>query len=195
VAPPPSGGPGPSSASPATPSTGGYAYTFPVDGKVSYARTHHDYPATDIIAACGLPVRAVVDGTVLEVTRVDVFDKATSKGEDRGGLSVSLLGVDGVRYYGSHLSSIAAGIDAGVVVKGGAQLGLVGKTGNANNTCHLHFGISPPCASTGDWWIRRGVLYPWKYLDSWKGGQLRTSPAADVAQWHDRKGCPAEPKS
>jgi len=164
-------------------------HVFPVQGKVSYGRTHHDYPATDIIAACGLPVRAAIDGTVLEVSRVDRFDKAHPKGEDKGGLSVSILGVDGVRYYGSHLSSIAAGIDAGVRVKAGAQLGLVGKTGNANNTCHLHFGISPPCSKVGDWWTRRGVVYPWKYLDAWRAG-TELSPVAEVAQWQKAHGCP-----
>src|SRR5262245_4389151 len=36
-----------------------YRYAFPVVGKVGYGRDHHDYPATDIIAACGLTVRAV----------------------------------------------------------------------------------------------------------------------------------------
>ena len=56
---------------------------------------------------------------------------------------------------------------------------LVGKTGNAS-VCHLHFGISPPCARTGDWWIRRGVIWPWPYLDAWRVGAVR-SPATEVA--------------
>ena len=27
-----------------------------------------------------------------------------------------------------------------------------------------------PCAGVGDWWIRRGVIWPWSYLDSWRAG-------------------------
>src|SRR5262245_35138009 len=55
--------PGGPAAADGTPPT---AYVFPVaSGDVTYERTHHDYPATDIIAACGAPVLAVTDGTVL----------------------------------------------------------------------------------------------------------------------------------
>lgn len=183
------------SAPPSLPSTANAArYVFPVEGKSSYAREHHDYPATDIIAACGLMVRAVTDGVVLEVSRIDNFDKKTSKGEERGGLSVSMLGDDGVRYYGSHFSAIDESVRPGVRVAAGTRLGLVGRTGNANNTCHLHLGISPPCASTGDWWIRRGVIWPWSYLDAWKAGTSR-SPVAEIQAWHQAHGCPPEPKN
>src|SRR6185503_8548660 len=44
-------------------------YVYPVAGRTSYGRTHHDYPATDIFAPCGTAVRAVTDGVVLEVSR------------------------------------------------------------------------------------------------------------------------------
>jgi peptidoglycan LD-endopeptidase LytH len=165
-------------------------YVFPVDGRASYAREHHDYPASDIIAPCGAVVRAITDGVVLEVSRVDTFDKRTSRGSDRGGLSVSILGDDGVRYYGSHLSAIEATVQPGVRVAAGGRLGLVGKTGNANNTCHLHLGLSPACARTADWWIRRGVVWPWSYLDAWRAGQPK-SPSAEIASWHATHGCPA----
>ena len=166
-------------------------YAFPVAGTVSYARTHHDYPATDIIAACGSAVRAVTDGVVLEVNRTDVYDAHTDDGADRGGLFVSLLGDDGVRYYGSHLSAVAAGINPGVRVKSGQVLGTTGDSGDAS-ACHLHFGISPPCAKQGDWWNQRGTLYPWPYLDSWRAGGQK-SPVAAVQKWHKSNGCPAKP--
>ena len=92
-------------------------------------------------------------------------------GKDRGGLSVSIIGEDGVRYYGSHLSKVEVGIEPGVVVTVGQKLGEVGSTGSARGTKpHLHFGISYP-TKPGDWAIRRGVLYPWKYLDAWKDGK------------------------
>ena len=45
---------------------------------------------------------AVTDGVILEVNRVDTWNPKIDAGATRGGLSVSLLGDDGVRYYGSH---------------------------------------------------------------------------------------------
>lgn len=166
-------------------------FVFPVVGKVGYAHTHHDYPATDIIAACGDEVRAVTNGVVLEVTRVDTWNPKVNAGATRGGLSVSIRGDDGVRYYGSHLEQINSNIKPGVRVKAGQALGKVGQTGDAS-VCHLHFGISPVCRGTGDWWIQRGVVWPWSYLDSWRAGG-RKSPVAAVAAWHQRYGCPSHP--
>lgn len=135
---------------------------------------------------------AVTDGTVLEVSRVDRFDRRGPKGPFNGGLSVSLLGDDGVRYYGSHLSVVADGLAAGVRVRAGQSLGTVGRTGNANNVCHLHFGISPRCTGKDDWWIRRGVVWPARYLDAWRRGVNR-EPAAEVTAWQRKHGCPAAP--
>jgi murein DD-endopeptidase MepM/ murein hydrolase activator NlpD len=168
-----------------------HRYVFPVSGNVSYAREHHDYPATDIIAACGSPVRAVTDGVVLEVSRVDRWDPATDDGADRGGLFVSLAGDDGVRYYGAHLRSVAAGVRKGVRVTAGEIVGRVGDTGRSG-ACHLHLGLSPPCARVGDWWVRRGVVPPWSYLDSWRKGGRR-SPVSAVTTWRKAHGCPDSP--
>ncbi|TDC81951.1 M23 family peptidase [Micromonospora sp. KC606] len=168
---------------------------FPVQAaRIAYHPTHSAYPGTDIFADCGEPVVAVTDGTVLEVSRVDRFDRRGPRGPHNGGLSVSLLGDDGVRYYGSHLSAISAGVDAGARVRAGQQLGRVGRTGNANDVCHLHFGLSPKCTGHDDWWIRRGVVWPAKYLDSWRGGGNR-SPVAEVAAWEREHGCPGTPGS
>jgi murein DD-endopeptidase MepM/ murein hydrolase activator NlpD len=164
-----------------------YRYVFPVDGDVSYAHAHHDYPASDIIAACGRTVRAVTNGVVLEVNRVDRWDPETNLGPDRGGLSVSILGADGVRYYGSHFSVIVGGLKAGSPVAAAEVIGRVGRTGDAS-ACHLHFGISPPCARTGDWAVRRGVVWPWPYLDSWRAGGSR-SPVTEVASWLAKHSC------
>jgi murein DD-endopeptidase MepM/ murein hydrolase activator NlpD len=155
-------------------------YAFPVAGEASFGSSHAGYRATDVFADCGTPVVAVTDGEVLEVSRVDRYDPDGVQGPDNGGLSVSVRGDDGVRYYGSHLSALAAGIDRGVRVRAGQRLGAVGRTGNANNICHLHFGLSPPCAGTGDWWMRRGVVWPAPYLRAWRRGEAR-SPAAEVA--------------
>jgi peptidoglycan LD-endopeptidase LytH len=169
-------------------------HVFPIAGPADYGHTHHDYPATDIFANCGTPVRAVTDGVVLEVERVDRFTLANPLGADKGGLSVSVRGDDGVRYYGSHLSAIAPGVDAGTRVAPGTTIGFVGQSGNASHVCHLHFGISPLCQATGDWWIRRGVVYPWRYLDAWKAG-TNLYPTDEIAGWQAAHGCPATPPS
>ncbi|MGI5212860.1 M23 family metallopeptidase [Plantactinospora sp. CA-290183] len=168
-------------------------YVFPVQtGNVDYHPTHSAYPGTDLFANCGSPVVAVTAGRILEVSRVDRYSRSGPQGPNNGGKSVSLLGDDGVRYYGSHLSTVNAGIDAGVRVRAGQQVGTLGRTGNANNVCHLHFGISPPCQRTGDWWIRRGVVWPATFLDAWRK-KRNTSPAAKVRQWHADRGCPKAP--
>jgi peptidoglycan LD-endopeptidase LytH len=159
-------------------------YVFPVRpvSAASYGRDHHDYPATDIFAACGTEVVSPTAGVVLEVSRRDRWDPAVNDGATRGGLSVTLFGDDGVRYYGSHYASIRTGIEPGVRVTAGQELGTVGRTGSARPTpCHLHFGISPPCGF-GDWQVRRGVIATWPYLDAWKAGTPR-SPASEVAAW------------
>jgi murein DD-endopeptidase MepM/ murein hydrolase activator NlpD len=172
-----------------------YDYAFPVSGcTTSYARSHHDYPATDVFAARGCAFVAPVAGRVDEVTYTDSWNGSTNKGADRGGLSVSVVGVDGVRYYGSHLSAIAAGIRPGVSVAAGTRLGSVGNTGSARGIAtHLHFGVSWPTRN-GVWWVRRGEVYPWPYLDSWRAGGDR-SPASAVAAKHRSTGdvppCPS----
>jgi len=174
----------------ATPNAPG-RYVFPVVGTASYARSHHDYPAADIMAPCGAKAVSPVDGTVLEVTRVDTYDHKVNAGATRGGLSISILGQDGARYYGSHYSAITAGIEPGVAVVAGQQIALVGKTGDAG-ACHVHFGLSPACTRTGDWWIRRGVIWPWPYLDAWRAGAAK-SPMAEVTVWQASHGCPTKP--
>jgi peptidoglycan LD-endopeptidase LytH len=167
-------------------------YVFPVvSSKASYAHTHHDYPASDIISPCGSPVVAVTTGVILEVGRTDTWNAKTDLGADRGGLFFSLLGDDGVRYYGSHLRSVNAGIDPGVRVSAGQNIAVVGDTGDAS-ACHLHFGLSPVCARTGDWWTRRGVIWPWSYLDAWRKGTM-TSPLPEITTWQKAHGCPTTP--
>lgn len=100
----------------------------------------------------------------------------------RGGLWVSIVGADGVRYYTSHLLDVAAGLEPGGRVESGDVIAHVGDTGNAAGTgCHVHFGLSPPCGP-GDWAVRRGTVYPWPYLDAWRAGR-QDSPAREVTAW------------
>jgi len=163
-----------------TPAQAAPIYLFPVAGcAVDYAHAHHDYAATDILTKAGCKFIAPIDGVVDEVNRVDVWSGKTNLGIDRGGLYVSVIGVDGVRYYGSHLRTIPASIQPGVDVKAGQLLGAVGATGSAKGTHpHLHFGISWPTPAD-TWWVRRGEVLPWKYLDAWKQGK-DLSPVKEV---------------
>lgn len=167
----------------AAPASAAPNYIFPVtDCEVNYARAHHDYAATDILAKKGCKFVSPVNGVVDEVNRIDLWSGKTNLGIDRGGLYVSVIGEDGVRYYGSHLTSVVTSIAPGVSVKAGQLLGKVGSTGSARGTApHLHFGISWPTPSQPNvWWVRRGVVLPWKYLDSWRSGK-DLSPAKAVA--------------
>ena len=167
----------------ASPASAAPNYIFPVaDCAVNYARAHHDYAATDILAKKGCKFVSPVNGVIDEVNRVDTWSGKTNLGIDRGGLYVSVIGEDGVRYYGSHLASVVASIQPGLTVKAGQILGKVGSTGSARGTApHLHFGISWPTPSQPNvWWVRRGVVLPWKYLDAWKSGK-DLSPAKAVA--------------
>ena len=153
-------------------------YTFPVSGcTVTYSKYHHDYPAADIFGKKGCAFVAPTAGVVDEVNAVDRWSGKTNLGPDRGGLSISIVGDDGVRYYGSHLLKIEAKIIPGYRVATGEKLGEIGSTGSARGTkAHLHFGISYP-TEKGIWWIRRGVglekgkTSPWKYLQAWQVGK------------------------
>lgn len=178
-------------ASPSAPVAKKVSYVFPVKtSNADWHTTHSGYKATDIFAECGEPVVATTSGVVLEISLKDIYREGAPDGPNNGGLSVSLLGDDGVRYYGSHLSKVQDGIKAGVRVSAGQQLGKVGHTGNASGVCHLHYGISAPCAKVGDWKVRRGVVWPYPYLDSWrKGGQK--SPVAEVTSWAKAHDCKA----
>ena len=170
-------------------------YTFPVSGcTVKYGKYHHDYPATDIQAKKGCAFVSPIAGVIDEVVLVDKWSGKTNKGADRGGLSVSIIGDDGNRYYGSHLSKVETNVVPGVRVATGEKLGEVGTTGSAKGTSpHLHFGISYP-TEKGIWWVKRGVglekgkTSPWKYLQAWQAGtDLKPKVITPVT-------IPAEPK-
>ena len=170
-------------------------YTFPIAGcTVKYGKYHHDYPATDIDAKKGCAFVAPITGVIDEVALVDKWSGKTNKGADRGGLSISIIGDDGNRYYGSHLSKIEVNIVPGYKVATGEKLGEIGSSGSAKGTKpHLHFGISYP-TDKGVWWIRRGVglekgkTSPWKYLQAWQVGKDLKPKVVIPAQ------IPAEPK-
>ena len=171
-------------------------YTFPSAGcSVTYSKYHHDYPASDIFAKKGCAFVAPIAGVIDEVNTVDKWSGKTNIGADRGGLSISIIGDDGLRYYGSHLSKIEPNIVPGYKVATGEKLGDIGSTGSAKGTKpHLHFGISYP-TEKGIWWVKRGVgleskgkTSPWKYLQAWQvGNDLKPKVVTPAT-------IPAEPK-
>lgn len=171
---PPTPTPAPPSATPLppTPERAALRYAFPVQNDACwYPATHHTYPAVDIFCPIGTPFVAVTSGVVDFVSREDVWDRATNRPEDRSGLAVAIIGDDGIRYYGSHLSEVAEGIEPGARVEAGQLLGLTGDTGNAKGTDpHVHFGISRP-TTPDDWEVRRGQVWPQPYLAAWKRGE------------------------
>ena len=136
----------------------------------------HGYPATDIFAVVGTQFVAVTNGVVDFVSHEDLWDPDHDDPALRGGLSVAIIGDDGLRYYGSHLSAVSDGIEVGVRVTAGQVLGLVGNSGDARNTLsHLHFGISRPTYPE-DWKARRGQVDPFPFLQAWRDGHNITPP-------------------
>ncbi len=178
------------------PATAAPKYVFPIANCVAtYGKFHHSYPATDINTKRGCAFVAPTAGVVDVVLTKDVWSGKTNLGQDRGGLAVGIIGDDGVRYYGSHLLKIEPGIAVGVRVAAGAKLGEVGTSGSARGTKpHLHFGISWP-TDNSVWWVRRGVVAPWRFLEAWKAGK-DLSPARAVNAAKLRLGeIPPEPKN
>ncbi len=93
----------------------------------------------DIMAPRGTPVRPAAPGYVLRTTDAD-----------RGGISVSIVGDGGVRYFYTHFDSLPAGLEVGQYVDLDTVIGYVGNTGNAAATApHLHFEVH--VSGSGEW--------------------------------------------
>ncbi len=118
-----------------------YLLAFPVAGKHTYfndfgaPRSQGSHQGNDIMAARGLPVRAVAPGIIKRMTRVET---------GLGGIWIWLQDTRGHEYYYAHLTSITAGLEAGSAVTLGQVIGAVGNTGDARyGATHLHFEIHP----------------------------------------------------
>lgn len=86
------------------------------------------HQGVDMLAPSGTPLQAVVSGRVVRRTN------------RLGGVTLSLHGENGTRYYYAHLRSYAGSEGE---VSAGQVIGYVGDTGNASGTPHLHFEIHP----------------------------------------------------
>jgi len=128
-----------------------YIKVFPVNGPHVLTDSWGDFRASlrgqghqgnDIMAARGVPVVAVADGTIKRLTRQET---------GLGGIWIWLVDNAGNEYYYAHLNDIAAGLDAGSKVTAGQQIGTVGNTGDARyGDPHLHFEIHPGGGSAID---------------------------------------------
>lgn len=112
---------------------------MPVDG-VSLGQIADTYGAPrwdrsheglDIFAPRGTPVRAAAPGFVYRIDDLSL-----------GGLTVTVFGDGGVRYFYTHFESVAEELTEGQRVETGDLIGYVGNSGNAAGTPpHLHFGV------------------------------------------------------
>ena len=118
-----------------------YLLAFPVAGKHTYfddfgaPRAQGTHQGNDVMAARGVPVRAVAPGTIKRMTRVE---------SGLGGIWIWLQDTRGHEYYYAHLTTISDGLEAGSPVTLGQVIGTVGNTGDARyGATHLHFEIHP----------------------------------------------------
>ncbi len=107
------------------PVQGGSAYGNTWGAPRSGGRRHQ---GVDMLAPTGTPLQAVVSGFV------------DHRSNALGGVTVSLRGDNGNRYYYAHLVAYE-GLPGRV--EQGQVIGYVGDTGNARGTPHLHFEIRP----------------------------------------------------
>jgi murein DD-endopeptidase MepM/ murein hydrolase activator NlpD len=115
----------------------GDGYFCPVAGPRHFSDTWGDsrsggrhHQGTDIMAARGTPIVAVIAGTIKTA-----YSSA-------GGISLYLRGVDGDEYFYAHNSRNV--VSTGEHVKAGEVIAYVGSTGNAPESApHLHFERHP----------------------------------------------------
>ncbi|MEU6738516.1 M23 family metallopeptidase [Streptosporangium sandarakinum] len=180
-----------------------FTYAFPVQGcRVTYQSQLLVLPKTTIWAAKGCSFVSPVNGVVDEVNVKNRWTASTDRGADREGRFVTVVGDDGVRYLGGHLERVAPGIVPGRRVTAGQILGQVGNSGNARSTAsNLYFAISWK-TDPSLWWVRRGMVNPWNYLDAWLNGNRTLSPRDEMAAVRNRTGaaprcttlCASKPK-
>ena len=114
---------------------------FPVQGLCFFGDTWHAprgggrlHVGTDIIAAEGKLLYAVVDGTISKM----YWDQPGAL----SGNGVRVAQDDGTYFTYLHMQGFAPGIEVGTKVKAGDVIGWVGNTGSSA-TPHLHFEIHP----------------------------------------------------
>ncbi len=94
-------------------------------------RGNRPHDGIDIFAPRGTPVRAAAPGFVYRIDDLSL-----------GGLSVTIVGGGGVRYFYTHFDGVPAALVEGQYVDTETIIGFVGNSGNAATTpTHLHLGV------------------------------------------------------
>lgn len=95
------------------------------------SRGNRPHDGIDIFAPRGTPVRAAAPGFVYRIDDLSL-----------GGLSVTVVGDGGVRYFYTHFDSVPETLVEGQYVDVETLIGFVGNSGNAASTpTHLHLGM------------------------------------------------------
>ena len=163
-------------------------YVFPFSRvPVTYPKDHLNYPAVDV-EGCYARVLAPTSGFISQLHRLDKWTPENDSPGTRGGLTITVQGDDGVRYFFSHLGRIK--VLKNQRVAAGDWIGVMGFSGNARVTrCHTHMGISRVCP-LAEVYLLQGEIWPQKYLDAWKTGK-QLSPRKEAVQLakKDPLGC------
>jgi len=163
-------------------------YVFPFSRvPVNYPKDHLNYPAVDV-EGCYARVLAPTAGFISQLHRLDKWTPENDSPGTRGGLTITVQGDDGVRYFFSHLGRIK--VLKNQRVAAGDWIGVMGSSGNARVTrCHTHFGMSRVCP-LAEVYLLQGEIWPQKYLDAWKTGK-QLSPRKEIIQLgkKDPRGC------
>lgn len=163
-------------------------YVFPFSRvQVTYPNDHLGYPAVDV-EGCYARILAPTAGVISQLHRKDKWTPEDDSPGTRGGLTITLTGDDGVRYFFSHLGRIKVLMNQRV--SAGDWIGVMGSSGNARVTrCHTHFGMSRVCP-LAEVYLLQGEIWPQKYLNAWKNGE-QLSPRKEIVklQKKDQRGC------
>lgn len=163
-------------------------YVFPFSlVPVTYPKDHLHYPAVDV-EGCYARILAPTAGFISQLHRLDKWTPENDSPGTRGGLTITVQGDDGVRYFFSHLGRIK--VLKNQRVAAGDWIGVMGSSGNARVTrCHTHFGMSRVCP-LAEVYLLQGEIWPQKYLNAWKQGQ-QLSPRKEIRKLEkkDPLGC------
>ena len=163
-------------------------YVFPFSRvPVQYPNDHLHYPAVDV-EGCYARVLAPTAGFISQLHRLDKWTPENDSPGTRGGLTITVQGDDGVRYFFSHLGRIK--VLKNQRVAAGDWIGVMGSSGNARVTrCHTHFGMSRVCP-LAEVYLLQGEIWPQKYLNAWRKGQ-QLSPRKEIVKLakNDPLGC------
>ena len=136
-----------------------YGFMFPLRGPHTYgdgigaARSGHTHQGQDVLAKCGLPLRAARAGVV--------YYNDYQAGGAGNYIVINTIGTGGKSHAYMHMTARSP-LKVGAHVKTGQLVGRVGTTG-ASSACHLHFEIW-----SGPGWYQGGTfLNPTPSLKAW----------------------------